>query len=342
MNEQTRILTIDGGGIRGLIPARVLVSLERKLQQRSGQPNARIADFFDLIAGTSTGGLITCLLLAPGNTEWEAEFSAQEIVDLYLDHGPKIFDAPLLKRISSLGGIRDERYDATGLENLIDERFGNLWLSQLIKPCLITAYDVATRKTVFFTQHDARSTNKDFPIKVVARATSAAPTYFEAMPDGNCQITNAYVDGGLFANNPTMCAYVEAFRKLEGKPTAANMVILSLGTGQIKQEYPYQSVRNWGMVQWVRPLIDVMMAGVSETVDYQMQQLFTAHGRPDSYLRLQPTIDHDNKELAELDNVSPENLERLVNLGIRLADENESQLDAIVEKLLPVAEPVPA
>ncbi len=342
MNKQTRILTIDGGGIRGLIPARVLLSLEHKLQQHTGRSDARLAECFDLIAGTSTGGLITCLLLAPGSIPLKPAFSAQEIVNLYLEHGPKIFDAPLLKRISSMGGVLDERYDAGGLENLIDERFGNLSLSQLIKPCLITAYDVATRKTVFFTQHDARSAKQDYPIKVVARATSAAPTYFEAMPYGGDTITNAYVDGGLFANNPTMCAYVEAYRKLDGQPTAANMVVLSLGTGQIERPYPYETVRDWGMLEWARPLIDIMMSGVSETVDYQMQQLFAAHGRSDSYLRLQATIPTNARELAELDNVDPANMERLLALGTQLADENEAKLDAIVAKLLPAAEPAPA
>ena len=342
MNKQTRILTIDGGGIRGLIPARILVSLERKLQQRSGRPEARIADFFDLIAGTSTGGLITCLLLAPGKNGWSSAFSAQEIVDLYLDHGSEIFDAPLSKRIRSLGGLRDERYEAAGLERLIDERMGDLWLSQLIKPCLITAYDVTRRKAKFFTQHDARNDDKDYPIKVVARATSAAPTYFEAMPGENGRNPYAYVDGGLFANNPAMCAYVEAYRKLAGKPTAENMVLLSLGTGQITKSYPYQSVKDWGMVQWVGPLIDIMMASVSETVDYQMQQLFTAHGRRDSYLRLQPTIATNDKELAELDNVTPANMDRLLALGVQLADEHEAELDALVERLLPIEEPQPA
>jgi patatin-like phospholipase/acyl hydrolase len=342
MNKQTRILTIDGGGIRGLIPARILVSLERKLQQRSGREEARIADFFDLIAGTSTGGLITCLLLAPGENGWSSAFSAQDIVDLYLDHGAEIFSASLSKRIRSLGGLRDERYDATGLERLIDERMGNLWLSQLIKPCLITAYDVTRRRAKFFTQHDARNDDKDYPIKVVARATSAAPTYFEAMPGENGRTPYAYVDGGLFANNPAMCAYVEAYRKLAGKPTAENMVILSLGTGQITKSYPYQSVKDWGMVQWVGPLIDIMMASVSETVDYQMQQLFTAHGRRDSYLRLQPTIATNDSELAELDNVSPANLDRLRALGVQLADEYEPQLDALVEMLLPVPKLEPA
>lgn len=342
MNKQTRILTIDGGGIRGLIPARILVSLERKLQQRTGREEARLAQFFDLIAGTSTGGLITCLLLAPGHNEWTPAFTAQDIVDLYQNHGAEIFDAPLLKRIRSLNGLRDERYEARGLERLIDEKMGDLWLSQLIKPCLITAYDVTRRRTKFFTQHDARNDDKDYPIKVVARATSAAPTYFEAMPGDNGRSPYAYVDGGLFANNPTMCAYVEAYRKLAGKPTAENMVILSLGTGQIAKSYSYRSVKDWGMVEWLRPLIDIMMAGVSETVDYQMRQLFTAHGCTDSYLRLQPIIASNDKELAELDNVTPANLDRLLALGVQLADEHEAELDALVEKLLPVEELVPA
>lgn len=342
MNKLTRILTIDGGGIRGLIPARVLVSLERKLQQRTGRKDARLAEFFDLVAGTSTGGLITCLLLAPGENAWTPAFTAQDIVDLYLDHGAQIFSATWSKRFRSLNGLRDERYEVRGLEALIDDRVGELWLSQLIKPCLITAYDVTRRKAKFFTQHDARNDDKDYPIKVVARATSAAPTYFEAMPGENGRTPYAYVDGGLFANNPAMCAYVEAYRKLAGKPTAENMVILSLGTGQITRSYAYHSVKNWGMVQWLRPLIDIMMASASETVDYQMRQLFMAHGRSPSYLRLQTTIATSDAELAEMDNVTPANMARLLALGVQLADEHEAELDALVEMLLPAAEPVPA
>ncbi|MBK8900150.1 MAG: patatin-like phospholipase family protein [Anaerolineaceae bacterium] len=342
MNKLTRILTIDGGGIRGLIPARVLVSLERKLQRRTGRDDARLAEFFDLVAGTSTGGLITCLLLAPGENAWTPAFTAQEIVDLYLDHGTQIFNATWGKRFRSLNGLRDERYESRGLEALIDEKVGELWLSQLIKPCLITAYDVTRRKAKFFTQHDARNDDKDYPIKVVARATSAAPTYFEAMPGENGRTPYAYVDGGLFANNPTMCAYVEAYRKLAGKPTAENMVILSLGTGQITRSYPYHSVKNWGVVQWLRPLIDIMMSGAAETVDYQMRQLFMAHGRSPSYLRLQTTIATSDFELAELDNVNPANMDRLLARGIQLADEYEAELDALVEMLVAAEEPIPA
>jgi patatin-like phospholipase/acyl hydrolase len=340
MNKQTCILTIDGGGIRGLVPARILVSLERKLQQRTGRREARLAEFFDLIAGTSTGGLITCLLLAPGENDWTPAFTAQDIVDLYLNHGAEIFDASLTKRVRSLNGLRDERYEARGLERLIDERVGDVWLSQLVKPCLITAYDVTRRKAKFFTQHDARNDDKDYPIKVVARATSAAPTYFEAMPGENGRTPYAYVDGGLFANNPTMCAYVEAYRKLSGNPTAENMIILSLGTGQITKSYAYRSVKDWGMVQWLRPLIDIMMAGTSETVDYQMRQLFAAHGRSNNYLRLQPTIPTNDTSLAELDNVTPANMDRLLALGVQLADEHEAELDVLVETLLSAAEPV--
>jgi hypothetical protein len=117
------------------------------------------------------------------------------------------------------------------------------------------------------------------------------------------------------------------------------MVILSLGTGRFEISYPYQSVKDWGMVQWIRPLIDIMMSGVSETVDYQVKQLFTAHDCYDSYLRLQTNIEINEKELSKLDNVTPSNLERLLARGVTLADEKEAELDALVEKLLPMDEP---
>ena len=104
-----RILSIDGGGIRGIIPGQVLIALEQKLQQLSGDPNKRLADAFDLIAGTSTGGILTCLYLCPDQGTKRPKFSAAQAVDLYLQHGDNIFDVSLFKSIESLGGITDEK-----------------------------------------------------------------------------------------------------------------------------------------------------------------------------------------------------------------------------------------
>ena len=103
-----KVLSIDGGGIRGLIPALVLAEIER----RTGR---RIADLVDMIAGTSTGGILACALAKPD------PLPAAEVASLYVEEGPRIFDRSLLKQITSLGGYLDERYSDTGLVRASDD-----------------------------------------------------------------------------------------------------------------------------------------------------------------------------------------------------------------------------
>jgi len=119
-----RILSIDGGGIRGILPGQVLVALEKKLQKKSGNPNARIADFFDMIAGTSTGGILTCLYLCPDEKNpARPRFTAQEAVDLYLKYGNDIFRDNIRQKLRSFGGLTDQKYSADSLENLLRKYF---------------------------------------------------------------------------------------------------------------------------------------------------------------------------------------------------------------------------
>ena len=135
-----RILSIDGGGIRGIIPGQILVEFEKELKRRSGNDNTRIADCFDLIAGTSTGGILACIYLCPDpDNPSRPRFSAQEAVNLYLENGDEIFDIGLWHKITSLGGLADEKYPSDGLEDALEDYLGELRLSQLLKPCLITA-----------------------------------------------------------------------------------------------------------------------------------------------------------------------------------------------------------
>src|SRR5437773_5863242 len=131
-----RILSVDGGGIRGIIPGQVLVALEKKIQQLSGDDSKRIADVFDLIAGTSTGGILTCLYLCPDANSAHPRFSAADAVDLYLQNGDDIFDVSFFRRLWSAGGTLEETYSAEPLERILKEYFGDLRLSQLLKPCL--------------------------------------------------------------------------------------------------------------------------------------------------------------------------------------------------------------
>ena len=172
--KKIRILSIDGGGIRGIIPGQILVRIEELLGKR-------IAEHFDMIAGTSTGGILTCAFLFPNNqNRTKPKFTAQEVVDLYFKWGGEIFDIPFFHKIRTAGGLFDEKFPSDGLEEALISYFEDKRLSELLKPTLITAYDIKNRKAVFFTQHDAKKDpSKDFLVRDLARATSAAPTYFE-------------------------------------------------------------------------------------------------------------------------------------------------------------------
>ncbi len=328
-----RILSIDGGGIRGLIPAQILTVLEAKLKMAAKDPDTRLADWFDLIAGTSTGGILTCVYLCPAvDDPNRPRFSAPEAVELYLQHGHEIFDVSFWHRLTTADGYLDEKYPAGGLETLLAEYLHDLKLSALVKPCLITAYDIENRAAYFFTQHDARKyPGQDFLVRDVARATSAAPTFFQcAQVQSETHVTYALVDGGVFANDPALCAYAEA-RKMGSMPTAKEMVILSLGTGEVKTPYHYDQVKDWGGLGWVKPVIDILMSGTVEVADYQLRQMYKAVGAPNQYLRIQPPLAPQNSDLGNSD---PANLHELVEIGERAAEQNDAALDDFVALLL--------
>ncbi len=334
----TRILSIDGGGIRGIIPGQILVSLEEKLKKLDNNPNGRIADYFDLIAGTSTGGILTCIYLCPDKKDPKRpRFSAAEAVDLYLERGDEIFDVTFWQKLKSAGGVLDEKYSADELEEALMDYMQDLKLSELLKPCLVTSYDIKRRKGHFFTQHTAAKKDaENFYVRDVARATSAAPTYFEVSRIKS--FGNEYyplIDGGVFVNNPTLCAYAEA-RKLKfdakrNKPTAKEMAILSIGTGKIDKPYYYKKAKDWGMVEWLKPLIDIMMSGVAETVDYQLRQIYDAVGTPNQYLRLSPAL-HNAK--PSMDDATHENLMALKEAGSLNAKEVDKDLTDFAKLLI--------
>lgn len=329
-----RILSIDGGGIRGIIPGQVLIALEKKLQQKD-PTKPRLADWFDLIAGTSTGGILTCLYLCPDKNTGRAKFSAEEAVDLYLQNGDNIFDVGFFKSIESLGGVADEKYSAATLEKVLKSYLGDLKLSELLKPCLITSYDITRRKAQFFNSADVAKNGPgwDFYLRDVARATSAAPTYFE--PANITAMDNKVyplVDGGVFANNPTMCACVEAFN-LNPKLKVTDLKVLSLGTGEANQSYHYSEAKNWGKLGWVLPVLDIMMSGVSETVDFQLKMLFNSASCPAQYLRLQLDLDDFDDVDGAMDNASEDNMRALERAGQTLAQNADAQLDAFANLL---------
>ncbi len=148
-NKKIRILSLDGGGIRGIIPGQILTHVEKMMGKRIGE-------HFDMIAGTSTGGILACALLFPGDQNpKKPKYSAQEVVNLYFDWGGDIFEIPFFHKIRSAAGLLDEKFPDDGLEEALETYFGDKKVSEVLKPTVITAYDINRRKTEFFTQHDA-------------------------------------------------------------------------------------------------------------------------------------------------------------------------------------------
>ncbi len=327
MNQLKRILSIDGGGIRGIIPGQFLVEVEKAF-------NIKVADYFDLVAGTSTGGILTCAFLCPDETKKQAKFTAEEVVGLYFERGDEIFDIPTFHRLRTLGGLLDEKYSEEGIERVLSEYFGEVWLKDLLKPTVVTSYDIGNRKGHFFYQHKAQSSDYNFKVKDVCRATSAAPTYFEcAQVFSQVQEPYALIDGGVFVNNPGLVAYAEGrqiFERDNGeKATAKDMKILSIGTGYTRNPYPYEKAKKFGMAQWVQPVIDVMMSAGAEVADFQLEKIYGTILNPKQYLRIDSDL-KGTKVDPEMDNTTPKNMKALKAQGKQLFEENK---DAVAEWL---------
>jgi patatin-like phospholipase/acyl hydrolase len=313
-----RILAIDGGGIRGLIPAVVLADLERRTGRRT-------AEMFDLIAGTSTGGILACGLTRPGDGGVPM-YTAADLIGFYESEGPEVFHRSLLKRIESVEGYVDERYDDGGLNAALRRYLDGTRLSQAVTDIFVTAYEIERREAFFFRSSRARSEPADdFAFVDVARATSAAPTYFEPAraKDVAGAASYALVDGGVFALNPAMCAYAEL--AATGRREDIDLVV-SLGTGSHTRRLAFEDVRGWGQLAWARPLVDVVFDGVAQTVDFELGQLLG----PERYVRFQTEL---TEASDDLDDAGDRNLEALRREGARLVEARADDLERVARLL---------
>ena len=299
-----RVLSIDGGGIRGIIPAMVIAHIEKLM----GKP---AHELFDLMVGTSTGGILALGLAHPGPGK-PAQFSARRVVRLYEEHGGKIFEHSLWRKVRTVGGFLEEAYSHEVLEAILGEYFATSTLAECELPTMVTSYDIHNRRTVFL-----KSWHEDHGsvlCRDAARATSAAPTYFEPKPLETGDESRVLIDGGIFMNSPSVSAYAEARKLFPDEPIA----LLSLGTGELTRPIPYEEARTWGSALWVMSLLDCMFDGVSKAADHQMQ-LFLG----ERYQRLQTTLDFASDDM---DDASKGNIRNLKQTARELIKANEQVL----------------
>lgn len=333
------ILAIDGGGVRGLIPLRILETIESRLKARGkAEPLHR---YFDLIAATSSGGIIAAGLAAPRPDDMSGAPAAtiDELRKFFEVDAREVFARPglLTKLVSNPLGLFDERYDERPLERILKERLGWTSLASALTGIVLTAYDIGARKATFMTNGRNRDgePEDDYYFWQAVRATTAAPTYFEPARVENLTTgkEEVLVDGGVFMSNPVIAAYIEA-RKLGWEPK--DIVILSLGTGQrIERGYSFREASGWGSLGWLSPrndlpLLSILMHGQATTADYQAEWLFSEFGEVD-YIRLDGVIP---KSAAALDNARPGNIIELNGVADRSIRDNTLLLDSIADRLV--------
>ncbi len=330
------ILSIDGGGIRGVIPAYVLAYIEKLLIIKSGDNNIRIADCFQLLSGTSAGGILTALYLTCEKDNTGAvrpKYTAPEICSLFEELGPALFKRSFGYWIKSCAGLTRSRYNEDALYHFSNKIFGDAYISEAMKDCLITAYDLGSRKALLFSRYSTLKYGKtaDYKMCDIVRATSAAPSYFiPALIKARDNSERHLVDGGVYAGNPAMCALVESV-KLWPQMSYENRFMLSLGCGKVIKPYHYHKTKRFGYLHWLHPILDILMSSVSETVNYQVQQLFAVNGVPENFIRIDPPILTAD---SRIDNASRNNMKKLHSAAQNFIDHNQIVLDKLCDTLL--------
>lgn len=350
-----RILTVDGGGIRGLIPALVLAEIEARLGRETGE-EARISDYFQLLSGTSTGGLIALSLTAPDpDRPGRPLVSAAELASLYLEDGPGIFRRSLRQRLRTLWGLTGPKYTLDPLERAVRRRLGDGLLAEALREVVVASYDMTGREPYFFKRWRAREPaesvgaeveRRNVPFVDAALATSAAPTYFPSHELSG----RALVDGGVFAANPVIAAIAEALKRTD-EPAALStddLLVVSIGTGMHEEGFSQGAVSGWGTLGWILPkrggppLLGAVLDGASDGADHWAHMLLNhtpgapapAHaevGRGPRYFRLQVELE----QAIGLDDAGADALEvRLPAAAATLIANHDAELDQIVSRLL--------
>ncbi|KAK4269900.1 hypothetical protein QN277_022997 [Acacia crassicarpa] len=323
------ILSIDGGGLRGLIPAVILRRLEAHLQELANNKHLRIADFFDVIAGTSTGGLIAEMLTAPDSNK-QPLFDASQIVQFYKDEAANIFPP------STPSNLVKPKYSNDYLRHITQKMLNQTRLNDTLTNVVITAFDMKQLSPTLFSNYKLNEMPQlNALLSDIAVATSAAPTYLPPYRFENAGQQFHMIDGGVIATNPGLAALSEVTIKKRKNPEMFPMMknpndytkflLLSLGCGEaaVKNEYSAEDGDSWGALKYVfnlktsaSPLIDFMFDGNMDMSEYHLASLFQGLNAEDNYLRIQ-----DNsltQEMAQMDNSKPENLQNLENFGENL------------------------
>lgn len=316
-----RILSVDGGGVRGIIPARILQEIEKRT-------NKHTSELFDMSTGTSTGSLVVLGLGAP-DKQGAPKNSAQDMVNLYLNDSNKIFNKSLLRNIWTGFGLWGAKYDRKNLDEILGNIFGDLCLSQTLYPVFIPIYSITTSKpNIASTKAALKDKKYDFYVRDIAGVATAAPTYFSPKVisniSGNIKFTAS--DGGMYDNDPEIIA-VMSMNFMNPEFNSDKVILVSIGTGEVKQTIQTQEGDN-GVIGWLteKDLVDNMM-----DAEMLMDEAITKSVFKGNRYRLEVTL---QPGMEAMDNISDENLKALLDITEEYINDNDEIFNEICARLV--------
>ncbi len=315
----TRILSIDGGGVRGLVPALILAEIER----RTGRP---LFQQFDLIAGASTGAILALGLTRPSNADARrAAFSAPDLVRLYREQSARIFPRSFAL-LRNLRRVFRPKFSPGDVEDIFAANFEDVRLIEALTNVAVPAYDIEENRRLWF--RSISSAHGDVLMADLVRGATAAPTFFPPVRFSVPRRVSAkghvaLVDGALFANNPSQDALL--FGRQLRQQGDQSVLLISLGTGRLARKNSFEAAWGWGVLGWMNPLLDIAFSdpGIDELVSRDLE------GRG-NYFRLQLDL---GTIPVELDDSSPEAAQRLEASTVLFIQQQEDQIGSIVFEL---------
>ena len=307
-----RILSAQGGGIRGVIIVMVLIKLEEITGKHS-------TELFDLFVGTSTGSLITSVLTIPGD-DGKPKYSAKDLLDIYVKEAPITFESSMWKRVSTAWGMYGAQYYTKNR----DERFAawvkDVHIKDTLKDIVIPSYDLSTQTPIFFKTRKGRLDDKDNHLLLdVVKAATAAPTIFPPHPCGDA----LYMDA-LFGKNPLLFGITEALKHYDA--SLDNLLILSLGTG-------FPERKDKARLSQTGPafLVEVFNSTINANTVSATYMAQTLLKDPSNLLSIDFALPENHMGITD---VSKGNLDFLIGVTNSWLDDNIDLLKTFADKLL--------
>lgn len=334
------ILSIDGGGIRGIVSATILSYIEKKIQQITQNPRLRLGDLVDFVAGTSTGSIIGSFMLIPNENRTHPMYSMDEIINIYFDLSENIFKKKIIHNLKSGFGLFGPKYPDSNIEEPILKYLNHYKMKDLLKSCMFSGYDIEKRRANFFTNNDDAEKYGHYYVKDVVRGSTSIPSFFNPVQFHDGVDVNTIISGDFFASNPSLAAYVEISKtifksgEISKKRKLQDIIVISIGSGKIKQtSFNYKKTKKWNKSKWMIPILDIILNSNAEVVDYEMRRIFETYDLMHNYNRLNPPI--INGDLCSL-NVSKKNLINLIKDAENYIKNNERLLNTLAREIVDI------